>query len=190
MSKLDYVTVAIVAICILAIVFFVSKMTDLFGDKPATDQIETVNTPVETEDDIYDGSTETEEIDDAENDGDAETDQADAPSSSEDLEEGKEFDAGSSSAEDDIEKVETPSASYGSTGRYMVLAGNFKVKANAKKYAAELRSMGYEHAKVELFDRGKYAVVLVDRFGSMSSAERLVNSLKKDGVSSYVKTKK
>ena len=33
------------------------------------------------------------------------------------------------------------------------------------------------------------AVVLVDRFTSMGEAERLVTSLKKDGVSSYVKKK-
>jgi len=204
MSKLDYVTIAIVAICILAIVFFVYKMTDLFGDKKAADKIENVVQQVETEDDIYDGSeSETEEADDTsdettstedESNGSAATDEDNAPSSSEeDLEDEEDYDEGSSASENEnVTKLEDikPTGSYSSTGKYMVIAGTFTKRGNAKNHAASLRGMGYEHANVESFDRGKYAVVLVDRFNTMSSAERLVTSLKKDGVKSYVKAKR
>ena len=43
MSRLDYFTIAIVAVCILAIVFLLYKTTDIFGkkDKPAEENIET-----------------------------------------------------------------------------------------------------------------------------------------------------
>jgi hypothetical protein len=42
MSRLDYITIAIVAVCILAIVFLVYKMTDLFKGETPADLTETV----------------------------------------------------------------------------------------------------------------------------------------------------
>ena len=54
MSRLDYITIGIVAACILAIIFLVYKMTDLFKDQPTTDPTETTTDIVEEEgDDLY-----------------------------------------------------------------------------------------------------------------------------------------
>lgn len=201
MSKLDYVTIAIVAVCILAIVFFVYKMTDLFGDQTGTTNIETVSDPVETEDDVYDPSVEdsdeTEEDLNEEETGTADSDQENAPATNdEDLEEEEEnLDASTSEGEDDDEEDSSsddsasPEPSYGSTGKYMVIAGTYAKKDNANQAVNRLKRLGYDNARVEIFDRGKYALVMVDRFSTMSSAERLITSLKKDGVKSYVKTK-
>jgi cell division septation protein DedD len=49
--------------------------------------------------------------------------------------------------------------------------------------------MGYKSASVEIFDRGKYAVILVDRFDNMADAERLQKKLKADKVAAYIKLK-
>ncbi|MEZ4935043.1 MAG: hypothetical protein R2788_23290 [Saprospiraceae bacterium] len=53
----------------------------------------------------------------------------------------------------------------------------------------QLKKLGYNNATVENFDRGKYDVILVDRFDNMAAAERLVKDLKAEGIKSYVKAK-
>lgn len=75
------------------------------------------------------------------------------------------------------------------SGKYMVISGGFSVKASADILVTKLHKLGYENARVEPFDRGKYAAVIVDRFDNMSEAERLVKKLKEDGIKSYVKAK-
>ncbi|MEN0050344.1 MAG: SPOR domain-containing protein, partial [Bacteroidota bacterium] len=79
--------------------------------------------------------------------------------------------------------------SYSSNGSYMVLAGSFKIRANADTYAKSLRNKGYTNTSVEKFDKGTYAVVMVDRFNSLSEAKSLVSRLKSDGIDSFVKKK-
>ena len=69
------------------------------------------------------------------------------------------------------------------------LAGSFSKKAFAESQVKKLNKLGYDNARVEMFDRGKYAVVLVDRFGNMAQAEKMVKALSADGVKSYVKMK-
>ncbi|MEM9884585.1 MAG: SPOR domain-containing protein [Bacteroidota bacterium] len=86
----------------------------------------------------------------------------------------------------DEEEVLTP-RSYSSAGRYLVLAGSFRIQSNADNYARTIRNKGYSSTSVERFDNGVYAVVLVDRFNSLSDAQALVRKLENDGVDSYVK---
>lgn len=187
MSKLDYITIAIVAICILAIIFLVYKMTDLFGDKPTKDKIENVSDQVETEDDTYDPS--------ADLSGDASTDESETPGTSTETtgtETSEEEVVPSTPAEEDIPQVESetePLPRRSTGGKYMVFAGTFTKKSLADAQVRRLRANGYENAKVEIFDRGKYAVVLVDRFNSKAAAERLRDKLEADGVKCYVKAK-
>ncbi len=186
MSRLDYITIAIVAACILAIIFLVYKMTDLFGDEPVVDPIETTTTPVEVEDSTYQYN-----IDDAGTDtGEADTD-ADPSTAAADPSDAEDGFSSDDSQED--EEASTPTTaqrptSY-SSGKFLVIAGTFSKSALAKNHAAKLRGMGFSNARVEPFDRGKYDVVLVDRFDNMASAERLVKDLKAKGVASYVKAK-
>ena len=79
-----------------------------------------------------------------------------------------------------------PSGKY--SGKYLVIAGTFKVKNSAEIQLKELKNLGYENASTHSFDIGKYTVVLVDRFDDKAKARRLVNDLKAEGVSSYVKS--
>ncbi|RMF04464.1 MAG: SPOR domain-containing protein, partial [Bacteroidetes bacterium] len=76
-----------------------------------------------------------------------------------------------------------------STGRYLVIAGSFVQRANADRQAAKLRRLGYSNTEVRIFDRGKHAVVLVDRFNRLSDANQLVRKLAEDGIESFVKEK-
>lgn len=212
MSKLDYVTIAIVGICIMAILFLVYKMTNVFKDGKQADKTEISADSVEAEsDDIYDY-----EIDDsvdstgtAATKGNAASDKTTAtkPATTSVPADKAETSASDVQGEDEIDEAvqeatgvkSTPKpgkstatneekASYAS-GKYLVIAGSFSMKESAEKQAAKLKKMGYENARMEIFDKGKYAVVLVDRFGNMADAERLVKKLSVDGVKSYVKAK-
>ncbi|MBI1223624.1 MAG: hypothetical protein GC192_00170 [Bacteroidetes bacterium] len=197
MSRLDYVTVAIVGICILAIAFLVYKMTNVFNAEKPKDNTEIASDSVETEDDsVYDY-----EIDqNVDSNGVAATDKTSTTKPANTTEQS----ATNAPAEDDEEKVPSSTSTTthsgssasdssektnASSGKYMVLAGSFTKKALADAQVKKLNKLGYNHAQVEIFDRGKYAVVLVDRFGNMADAERTVKKLNGDGVKSYVKIK-
>jgi cell division protein FtsN len=205
MSRLDYITIAIVAACILAIIFLAYKMTDLFNSDKAKDKIETVTDSVEVEDDsVYDY-----EIDEAvDSTGAASADKvaqpapatktttktpATTPATTPSVKDKTSNESSSISQEEDKE-AETPATNearptYSSAGRFMVLGGSFTLKSHAEAEARRLRKLGYENANVEIFDRGKYAVVLIDRFDNMAEAEQLVKKLKADNVKCYVKMK-
>ncbi len=189
MSRLDYITIAIVGICILAIIFLVYKMTDLFSGGETTDKIETVQDTVELEDDgIYDY-----EIDDAVDSTAASGQPATEDSAPEAnpaattpaTQPAKENTPATKPAETD----ETPATKTSSGGKFMVFGGTFTKKAFADEQVAKLKKLGYGNANVEIFDRGKYAVVMVDRFDYMADAERLVTKLKADGINCYIKMK-
>ncbi len=77
-------------------------------------------------------------------------------------------------------------ATVSSEGKYMVLAGSFKQRANAETQVANLRKKGFANAEVSLFNRSAYAVVLVDRFDNYSDAKQLVADLKAKGVDALV----
>lgn len=207
MSKLDYVTIAIVGICILAIVFLVYKMTNVFNGDSSKDKTEIPADSVETEDDsVYDyeidnnvdstggqssgtttttqpATTTTTPADKAGTSASSAPAEDDAPTTTSNSG-GTKSTTSAGSATTDSE----PKANY-SEGKFMVLAGSFSKKAFAEAQVKKLDKLGYDNARVEIFDRGKYAVVLVDRFDNMAEAERLVKKLSGDGVKSYVKIK-
>jgi cell division septation protein DedD len=204
MSRLDYITIGIVAACILAIIFLVYKMTDLFNGQKVTDKVETTADSVEVEDDVYDyeidesvdstgasGSDKANETGTSTTKTQPTTTPAPKPAAP-----AKEQDAATSAAEDDEETNASggsskpdETAGTSASGKFLVLAGSFTQKSGAQAQVNQLRKKGYENAKVEIFDRGKFAVVLVDRFDNMADAERLVKQLKADGVKCYVKLK-
>lgn len=204
MSRLDYVTIAIVGICIIAILFLVYKMTNVFnGDKakPAT-EIAADSTDAEDED-VYDYEIDENVDSTGDAKGNTSTDKAPTtkPATST-----TETTASSAPAEDDaaVPVTKTPSSTKSSTaatttdaeentdyseGNYLVLAGSFTLKSGAEAQVKKLNKLGYDNAKMEIFDRGKYAVVVVDRFDNMADAERLVKKLSGNSIKSYVKAK-
>ncbi|MCB0675417.1 MAG: SPOR domain-containing protein [Saprospiraceae bacterium] len=198
MSRLDYFTIAIVVVCILAIVFLLYKTTDLFkkdNQLPDQDLTEEGN----TYDNTYDDSV----IDPADYE-DYTLDEADgsvAGESASDSGPNVVFDEGmngpdemTSPPKDEIPDSKVPAgnapATYEKSGEFLVLAGSFSIKANAEAQAKKLQGMGYGQAAVRLFDRGKYAVVLVDRFDDLDRAQDLAAELKGKGTEAVVYKKR
>lgn len=89
-----------------------------------------------------------------------------------------------------FDQPETEIRAGSSGGAYMVLAGSFKEKANAEAMVTRLRKAGFDNASVEIFDRGAFAVALVDRFDSYKEANTLVKSLEKKGIEATVYKKR
>ncbi len=175
MSRLDYVTIGIVVICIVALIFLVYKTTNLLGNKDQVAQENTDNTDTDsldtyTYDDyapdssITNPSVTDEDLDDEE------------VSAYE--EEKLDEEAKTSTAAAEQTNVERTSGSSSSDGDFLVLAGAFRVKSNAETEASRLRKLGYTNAEVSPFNRGAYATVLVERFSSMSEAQSLTKELK------------
>ncbi len=175
MSKQDILTVTIISACVIAIILLVIRLTKAAKEDSTqpvvTQQEESQPEAVQTE-------TDTSLIEENEMPAEAAekvTDETPEVTSSEETE----------AATTTSQPAFTPTTE----GRYMVLAGSFTQRANADRLVKKLRSKGYENARVELFDRGKYAVILVDRFDNLDEARELQQRLKADGVDSYVKLK-
>ncbi|MEQ8706646.1 MAG: SPOR domain-containing protein [Phaeodactylibacter sp.] len=204
MSRLDYVTIAIVAVCVAALVYLIYMTTNLLGNGP--DEATTADqTPAEQEstyeDDAYYPEDSTATFDDGYyKDGEAASDDAgdysgeDGQTGSEDPRPAYEdatdelSTSSGSRSTSTTGKAETDYASVAS-GQYMVLAGTFKYRNNAEDMVKKLKGMGYSGATVELFDRGRYAVALVNRFDGLGEAKALKSELSGKGVESYVKQK-
>ncbi|MCB0558966.1 MAG: SPOR domain-containing protein [Lewinellaceae bacterium] len=215
MSRLDYVTIAIVAVCVAALVYLIYMTTNLMGDSGepgTTTETTTPSTNTEgQEDDTYYFN------DEGQANSDNQTDVGVAKSddySNYDYQNGESLDKGRSPAsnssttatpneldtkgsgvaEEGYSNTSTSnrinsSNTAASSGRYMVMAGTFSVKAYAQDMEKKLRGLGYNNVVLEPFDRGKFTVVMVDRFDSISEAKALVSELKGKGVESYVKRK-
>lgn len=216
MSRLDFVTFAIVAACVVALIFLVYKTMKMYtkSDTPTTNTEETIGDTEQYDDentytfDEEDG----EEIDDtattdATNTGNtsgtdsstssdngedevASNDNKSSGNASSDNTNSNTNSSPSSSSSNDDEEDDFPSSYNSNDGRYMVLAGSYQQEVNAKQQAAKLRRMGYEDAEVSKFNRGAYASVLVDRFDSQSDARSLERELKNKGIEAYVLRKR
>ncbi len=192
MSRLDYVTIGIVAVCIIALAFLLYKTTNLFGGgEPETPPNTTLTDTTAIDPYAYDDYDTSSILPGADEDLD---DNEVVP-----FEEEPETGANTTASQP---STSTPRASTTTeepprtvsaaerSGDYLVLAGSFSVRANAETEVNRLQKMGYTNAEVSPFNRGKFAVVLVDRFTDMTEAQALVKELKAKGVESYVQEKR
>lgn len=203
MSRLDYVTIAIVAVCVAALVYLIYMTTNLLGSGPedpvTADQMVTEPEDEYPEEEYYPEDTTATFDDGYYDEGGAASDNVDS-----DTDEGGQagYEEAEPAYEDADSDLQSSSRGPGSTsgkaasdyasvasGQYMVLAGTFKYRNNAEEMVSKLRGMGYTNAAVELFDRGRYAVALVDRFDGLSDAKSLKSELSGKGVEAYVKQK-
>ena len=212
MSKLDVLTIAIVIVCLAALGYLVYKIVNLVNppEEPTTSIQDSYEDTAGTEESTYQDWDS--EVDTAEGDVDLDDEQVDTytdtdeniPGAASDNATTDEMDNettglaenGSSSTTSTGSTATTPappavnnSSSPGNSGRYMVLAGSYRQRVNADNQVARLRKMGYNNSEVSLFDRGSFAVVLVDRFGTYGDAKRLVNELAAMGISMKVEIK-
>lgn len=75
---------------------------------------------------------------------------------------------------------------YRSQGDYLVVAGSYRERINADVQMRKLHRAGFPYAEVEIFDRGTYALVVVNAFDGYNDALALKNQLKSKGFDAYV----
>ncbi len=185
MSKLDFPTILILAICIVAITFLGYKLYEAMTDKadPAaepTAQIDEEEPLNENEEDTY-----SYDIDESDTTGIAASDEETAETVG-----GGDISYTTPEDEEPEEATVPDDFSTDSEGKYLVIAGAFSLRHNAENYASELQDMGYSNASMKIFNGGKLAVVLVDRFESRRDASDLVKELKDKGIDAYLQTKR
>lgn len=198
MSRLDYVTISIVVICLIALGFLVFKTIGLMTADPAkkkeqTEQLADDSGVADTYEDV--DSLSGEDLDDDEisgvlDDPNSDTSEDDLAQDASDLEtedtSDRVTDDEPADTEDEyIAQNETPT-SYKS-GTFMVLAGSYRQEVNAENQVKKLKAKGFDNARVAKFNNSAFAVALVDRFDSRSDADALVRSLKDKGFDSFVK---
>ncbi len=89
------------------------------------------------------------------------------------------------------EKAETVPPVNTLKEEYLVWGGSFSTRLGAEEEQAKFKKLGYNKAEVSLFDKGKYAVVIVGRYPTQAQAQALVNELKsKHNISAIAKKKK
>lgn len=203
MSRLDYVTISIVVICLIALGFLVYKTIGLMTADPSQKKQQTEQTTDDSGDaDTYNDvdSLASEDLDDDEvtgilDDPNDDTSEDELPEDASDLETEDTSapieDDTETDAADDAAEVEAPTrpASYDS-GAYLVLAGSFRQEINADNQVKKLKANGFDNARVTKFNKSAYAVALVDRFDSRSEANALVKELEGKGFEALVKKQK
>lgn len=209
MSRLDIITIGIVIVCLAALGYLVYKIVNMMNppEETTTSIADGYGDSGTVEDTTYVADSWDDEVADADSDTDLDDDELDYSTTDDEAETN---DAGGTddemddstlgNAEEDEDSYSNPSNSSiasqtasqtasSNTGRYMVLAGSYRQRGNADAQASKLRRLGYNDTEVRLFDRGSYAVVLVDRFSSLSQASQLVRDLADKGIEAFVKEK-
>lgn len=193
MSRLDYITILIVIVGIVALSYLIykiyqnnsaqnsriSRVEETYDPNQSTDD-ETATYP--SEDDYNNSITpQDEEYYDEDGSGYQESTQETDPLTQED------YDNTTTTAENETfdetqrnNSFDNSSSTASSYGDYMVIAGTFTIKQNAENQVKKLKDLGYPNASMHIFDRGAYAVVIVDRFDDYNSANRLKNELVND----------
>lgn len=179
MSKLDYLTIVIVAICLAAVIFIMVRIYDLGETENPIVVPETVQVDQEIE--VVDENNESF----IPKESGRSFDPAQRPSAS----------VPGTTPEPTEERVDetlTESTSTTMEGQtYLVLAGSFRLRSGAETEVNRLKGWGYSNAEVTLFNTGTYAAVLVDRFTDLEAAENLVQDLQnKYQIEAYVHEKR
>lgn len=203
MSRLDFFTIAIVAVCIGALAILIVRVVKLTGEgdgELATTEaiddydqyFEDSNADVTFEEEPESESPEGDYVEDNTEGLPKESKSNEAAA---DVVEEESFteDASEAIVEEPAEVVpEKYEPTLGnSDGAFMVIAGSFSLRENADAYADKIRAMGYSNVSVAQFNKGKINAVLVDRYQEKREALAAVRELKKEhGVNAYIQEKK
>lgn len=186
MSKLDYLTIIIVAVCLAAVVFIMLKVADLGNTQnpmdapPVREKTEEKAEPAPS--DTYPSEPSVDESsrrsDNPAIDWDQDEDEVKNP-----VEENL--------SEDQYSEPNDGPTTITTTGDFLVLAGSFRLRSGAEAEVQRLNRLGYDNAEVTLFNNGAFAAVLVDRFSDLAKAEALVNELQtQHSIAAYVHEKR
>lgn len=177
MAKKDIILIAVIVVIVAALSYVIYDQ--VFSDKGqiATVESNTLADYYEEEEDTY---------------GDFEEEEAVSYADVEDDDEGsaygteEAYDEPADYEEDDVLEDDTSVES----GKYMVMAGQFQQMVWAEAQRDLMLKKGYDQTRIELFDRGSWAAVMVNRFDTYSAAEALMNELIDQGVEATIMPKK
>jgi hypothetical protein len=203
MSRLDYLTIAIVIVCVLALGFLVYRTIGLMDATTPSQPATTTETTTEDDLSAYEGDTYNYD-DEGEvvsnevdlDDEDIATYEEEEEISDEPLdEEGPDLEAEATTnipdnIPDENESTDFVDSDQEGYGDYLVLAGSYSIRANAESEVRRLKKMGYDNTRIGLFNGGAYAGVLVDRFENLSAANTLAKELKGKGLEVIVQKKR
>ena len=177
MAKKDIILIAVIVVIVAALSYVIYDQ--VFSDKGqiATVESNTLADYYEEEEDTYGDFEEVEAVSYAdvedENEGSAyDTEEA--------------YDEPADYEEDDVLDDDASVES----GKYMVMAGQFQQMVWAEAQRDLMLKKGYDQTRIELFDRGSWAAVMVNRFDTYSAAEALMNELIDQGVEATIMPKK
>ncbi len=192
MSRLDYLTIVIVAVCVAALIYLIYMTTNLLGGEPeaaVANTEEQVQQDFPEEDTLTYGQGYYEGADTSSAGAGYGAEETYAEGAADEEYATPAYEEAAETGERAPLEQQAPSYSTVGKGEYMVLAGTFRYKANAEAMQRSLEKMGYSGSSVELFDRGAYAVVLVGRYADLSDARALKAELSGKGVQAYVQQK-
>lgn len=184
MAKKDILLIGIIVVVLAALTYLIYDQ--VFSDKDATNEVVSntlEDTYEEDSEDMYDYDEpyESEDENDFE-DGDMTADDLIADAIDTDESEVVE--------PEDYEEDTFDSDLASSGGKYMVMAGQFRQMKWAEEQQRLMVKKGYTKSKIEIFDKGAWANVLVDRFDNSAEAEALVTELTDKGVEATIIVKK
>lgn len=208
MSRLDWFTIAVVGICLAAIVFLLSRamnwnsitggegdktelQEDLEGAGLLDDDTIDPDSPDasdgETTDSTLDGGDDAATTEGIDGSADDSSDSTAGGELSDDDGSAADEGANGSALDEDAQINTSPSRA---SGDYLVIAGSFSLMHNAENFAQKLQRKGYPNAYVGKFNAGKFASVIVDSFDSSSEASAMVKDLKAAGIEAFSKRQK
>ena len=205
MSRLDIVTIGIVALCVTALAVLIYRVVKLTGNNDAEVAVSEAGDEYdqyfndESADDTYTFDDEGEVVSE-----DSAEDAIPASATNDEVisepvaeEESTEEEIADEPLAEEEEQADLQPEEYdenvelgSNEGDYMVIAGTFGDKTNADVLVKKLQDAGYTNAGSHLFDRKKYNVVIADRYEELSQAKAAARMLKKEhGIAAYVKRK-
>lgn len=192
MSRLDYLTIGIVALCIAALIYLVYRYVNLphsTANPNTTAIIDADTTQFQRKDTT--GFPAEDTLDNAKPGPGAVVEPEVVPEEKTPAQSKKEQPAVTESKPIAPPVANnTSNAATLSAGRYMVIGGSFAQASHAQKELRKIQNAGYPNARVEKFNRGTYASILVERFEQSSDAKALVKTLKSKGFDAMVLVKK
>lgn len=78
----------------------------------------------------------------------------------------------------------------GSSGSFIVVAGNYLVEENANTMLQKLKKNGFSNAEKVVFDLSEFFTVVAGRYSSQEAAAKSINNLKSKGIDAYLHRKK
>ncbi len=194
MSRLDYLTIGIVALCIAALIYLVYRYVNLphsAENATTTAVVKTDNTQLQKDDTTGFPSEDTSDNNKPGPGAVVEPEPEVVPAEKTPVQPKPEKPAAPEPKPITPARDKNTSETVGlSAGRYMVIGGSFAQASHAQKELRKIQNAGYPNARVEKFNRGTYASILVERFEQANDAKALVKTLKSKGFDAMVLVKR